>query len=72
MADEIDLANDLMNNEVSYALRKLRQNSQPTKGTKICVECGDKMPTGREELGFKLCLPCAEESERRKSLYADD
>lgn len=73
MADEIDLANDLIDIEVSRALGKLRQHtSQGAVGSKICVECGDTIPEGRRKLGFKLCIPCAEESERRKQLFADD
>ena len=72
MADEIDLANDLIDNEVSRALNKIRQNaSQDTKGSEFCIECGDVMPAARQKLGFKLCVPCAEESERRKALFAD-
>jgi len=72
MADEIDLANDLIDNEVSRALSRIRQHaSQLAIGAKFCVECGDDMPEGRQKLGFKLCVPCAEESERRKALFAD-
>ena len=73
MADEIDLANDLIDSEVSRALKKIRQSaSSDTKGSEYCVECGDDMPKERQKLGFKLCVPCASESERRKSLYADN
>ncbi|RDI40186.1 TraR/DksA C4-type zinc finger protein [Aquicella lusitana] len=72
MADEIDLANDLIDNEVSRALSKMRQNtSSGAMGSKFCLECGDDIPEGRQLLGFKLCVPCAEESERKKSLFAD-
>lgn len=72
MADEIDLANDLIANEVSRALNKIRQNSSIDKeGAEYCIECGEKMPTERRQLGFKLCVPCAQESERRKALFAD-
>lgn len=70
MADEIDLANDLIANEVSRALSKIRQSTL-SQGTKYCVECGDDMPPPREKLGFKLCVPCAEERERRGQLFAD-
>lgn len=73
MADEIDLANDLIDNEVSRALSRIRQqSSQAASGAEFCVECGEDMPKERQQLGFKLCVPCAEESERRRSLYADD
>lgn len=71
MADEIDLANDLIDNEVSRALSKLRQAKPAGRGSKHCQECGDDMPEGRRALGFSVCVPCAGEGERRKSLYAD-
>lgn len=72
MADLIDLANDLIDNEVSRALNKIRENtSQNKKGSKLCIECGEKIPEVRQNLGFILCVPCAEEQERRKSLYVD-
>lgn len=72
MADEIDLANDLIDSEVSRALSKLRQNaSKDAEGAKFCVECGERIPDGRKKLGFKLCVPCAEEAERKRALFAD-
>lgn len=72
MADDIDVANDLIDSEVSRALGKIRQSaSQNTEGAKFCVECGDGIPEARQKLGFKLCVPCASEAERRKSLFAD-
>lgn len=72
MADEIDLANDLVDSEVSRALAKIRQDAaMQTKGSEFCLECGEDMPKERQKLGFKFCVPCASESERRKSLFAD-
>jgi RNA polymerase-binding transcription factor DksA len=72
MADEIDLANDLIDSEVSRALSKIRQSaSLETQGSEFCLECGEDIPKARQELGFKLCVPCASESERRKALFAD-
>lgn len=73
MADVIDLANDLIDNEVDRALNKIRQNTsqKATSGSKVCIECGEKIPDARRKLGFKLCVPCAEEEERRKSLFAN-
>lgn len=72
MADEIDLANDLIDSEVSRALSKIRQSSAlETKGAEFCLECGEDMPKERQQLGFKFCVPCASEMERRKSLFAD-
>lgn len=73
MADDIDLANDLIDNEVSRALSKLRENAAGASvGSKFCVECGDSIPAGRTKLGFKLCVPCAEDNERKKQLFVDD
>lgn len=73
MADEADIANNLIDNEVSRALAKLRENaSKNLKGTEFCIECDDEMPEARQKLGFKYCVSCAEERERRKSLFADD
>jgi RNA polymerase-binding transcription factor DksA len=71
MADEADIANDLIANEVSSALSKMRQSTEIKMGPKECVECGEKVPIERRRLGFKLCIECAAESERRKSLFAD-
>lgn len=72
MADVIDLANDLIDKEVDLALNKIRQNSsQKTPGAKHCIECGERIPEGRQRLGFQLCVPCAQEDERKKSLFAD-
>ncbi len=70
MADEADIANDLIANEVLGALRKMRQNTEVKMGPKECIECGESIPQERRSLGFKLCIECAEESERRKSLFA--
>jgi RNA polymerase-binding transcription factor DksA len=71
MADDIDLANVLIENELSRALSKRESASQQATGSKFCVECGDSIPPGRTKLGFKFCVPCAEEKERKKQLYAD-
>jgi RNA polymerase-binding transcription factor DksA len=71
MPDEVDLANDLIDNEVSRALSKIRQGAVQSKGSEFCMECGDDMPKERQKLGFMFCVPCASETERRKSLYAD-
>ncbi|OGT36060.1 MAG: hypothetical protein A3F11_05460 [Gammaproteobacteria bacterium RIFCSPHIGHO2_12_FULL_37_14] len=70
MADEIDLANDLINNQITYALTKLRQDTILTPGSEFCHECGDSIPRERQKLGFKYCVPCAQDAERRKLLFA--
>jgi RNA polymerase-binding transcription factor DksA len=71
MADIIDIANDFVDDEVNRALRRIRQEAPKSiQMVKFCVECGDDIPAGRQKLGFKFCVPCAEESERRKLLFA--
>ena len=72
MADEGDIANYLVEVELSRALDKIRQNSgKLVIGSKTCNECEDAMPEARQKLGFKLCVSCAEEGERRKQMYAN-
>lgn len=70
MADEADLANDFIDSEVSRALGRIRQDTT-AMGTKVCRDCGEKIPDARRKLGFQLCIECAEENERRKSQFAD-
>lgn len=69
MADEADIANDYIDNEVSRALGRIRQGSPLKQGAKICRDCGEEIPDARQKLGFQLCIACAEESERRKALF---
>jgi len=72
MADDIDMANALVDAEVSRALSRLRQDGgAQTVGSSTCQECGDDIPKARKMMGFKLCVPCAQESERRKQLFAN-
>ena len=71
MADEADVANDLIANELLSVLGKMRQGSVVGMGPKECTECGEDIPMVRRQLGFKLCIECASESERRKSLFAE-
>lgn len=71
MADDIDMANDLIARNVSDALTRIRQSASAAAGTKFCVECDDKMPPERTKHGFKLCVRCAEDAERKKSLYVE-
>ena len=72
MADEIDLANDLIANEISRALKEIRQQSSEAVGTKFCVDCDDDMPIERQKLGFNRCVACASDAERKKLMYADE
>ncbi len=71
MADDADVANAYIDSEVSRALHKMRQNTAVKVGSKECSECGETVPEVRRKLGFHLCVECAEETERRKSLFAE-
>lgn len=71
MADEADIANDYIDNEINRALGRIRQSFNGQLGSKICTDCGEKIPLARCKLGFKLCVQCAEQTERKRSLYAD-
>lgn len=74
MADDIDIANDLIDSEISRALSKMQMREDSLReatAIKFCVECGEAIPEARQKLRFKYCVPCAEEAERRKSLFAD-
>lgn len=72
MADEADIASNFIDDEVSNALRKIRQQASRAQGSKFCVECEEEIPEGRQQLGFKLCVPCAQDAERRKAMFVDD
>lgn len=75
MADSIDLANDLIDKEVSFALKlnKMKQQSSAqTVDNEFCAECGDQIPDARREMGFALCITCASDAEKRKAQYADN
>jgi RNA polymerase-binding transcription factor DksA len=71
MADEADIANDFIDNEVSRALGRIRQSATESSGSKVCADCGEDIPVARRKLGFKLCVQCAEDAERRGSLFAN-
>lgn len=72
MADEIDLANELIDNEVSRALSKIRQRTQKmAKGRKNCIECDDLLPVERQDWGYDMCVKCAEDAEKKGSMFAD-
>ncbi|OAI49099.1 hypothetical protein AYO45_03440 [Gammaproteobacteria bacterium SCGC AG-212-F23] len=68
MADDADIANDYILDAVTRALHN-RPAGAAKKGAKTCAECGEKMPPARRQLGFQLCIVCATENERQKSLF---
>lgn len=70
MADDADIASNFIDKAVADALSKMQQNPVSRPGSKICMECGEKIPDARRKLGFQQCIECAEENERRGSLFA--
>ncbi len=71
MADEADIANDYNDLMVSRALGKMRLATGPKAGPELCEECEEKIPEARRMLGFRQCIQCAAETERRNALFAD-
>lgn len=72
MADEADIATDYIDRAIALELHKRQQNNVVKVGAKICKDCGVDMPLERRQFGFQLCKECAEETERRKALFADN
>lgn len=72
MADEADIANAYITNAIEAALGQRQQAPADLNTiTKFCKECGEEIAVARRQLGFQLCITCAEETERRKSLFAN-
>lgn len=69
MADDVDFASRVIDDQVAAALERLRRNTQALPGAKFCKVCEEEMPEARRNLGFQLCIECAEEAERRDSLF---
>ena len=72
MADDADIATDYIDRAIALELRKRQQNTVVKVGAKLCKDCGEDMPPARRQLGYQLCIECAEETERRKALFADN
>jgi RNA polymerase-binding transcription factor DksA len=70
MADDADHASDYIDHMLASVLSGRQQNMVPRMGASICDECEEKIPDARRKLGFRLCIECAEENERRDSLFA--
>jgi len=78
MADEIDLAADLIDHELRQALKMLKLRQQDIHNQTVqtiseyCIDCGDEIrPLARKELGYQNCLDCAETAERQGKMFAD-
>lgn len=73
MADEADIANAYIINAIEAALGQRQQNpNEPKQSAQFCKKCGEEIPEARRKLGnIQLCVPCAEKTEWRESLFAN-
>ncbi len=69
MADLVDLANDFVDNELAFQVHKIRERIQYRVGSHVCTDCEGEIPQRRRELGYDLCIHCAEAQERRDALF---
>lgn len=72
MPDEVDLANEQLNSELSRTIKRIRSSAPLGAGSKTCSACGEDIPKARRDLGFRFCISCAENRERRQSMFMDD
>lgn len=70
MADEADIANELIANEISSMLDKLQQRGPVKTGPPDCTACGEAIPAPRRAYGYHLCKTCQEREERRRAQFA--
>lgn len=69
MADEVDIANDLVMRDIEARIAATR--NQPTeRGAAECEECGEPVPEVRRNMGKSICFDCADLAERRSKLFA--
>lgn len=68
MADEIDIANDLVMRDMELRIAAAR--SDPTMGSPECEDCGEPVPEVRRKLGKSTCIECAQRAEYRARLFA--
>jgi RNA polymerase-binding transcription factor DksA len=68
MADECDIANDLVMRDMELRIAAARQN--PVMGEPECEECGEPVPDLRRRMGKSTCIDCAQLAEYRARLFA--
>jgi RNA polymerase-binding transcription factor DksA len=71
MADEADIAFAYINRAIESALGQRQQNTEVKVGAPFCKICDEEIPPARRDLGFHLCIQCAEDNERRKAQFVD-
>lgn len=76
MADPIDTAQDNQLNENERAIALQRHRMQPETHEdfdgKSCVECGDKIPKPRLEMGKVRCVICQTTIENHKKYFGSN
>lgn len=58
--DECDRAQIEIERQLAQALERARRTIRARSDR--CIDCGDELPTHRQE--WELCVPCAEDRER--------
>lgn len=64
MADEVDLANDRILADLEARIAAARAPKE--RGPEECEDCEAPMPELRRGMGLRVCVECAEISERRR------
>lgn len=66
MSDEADIANDYMAADLDARIAAARGLSpRPGEGVPVCEECGSDVQPARVAAGYRVCLDCARDRERR-------
>ena len=74
MADIIDEANDLAEEQNSDAINAVRRLVPTEKATLTeddleCVQCGDQINPARAAKGYDTCIECSREAERASKQF---
>lgn len=70
MADAVDHANEITENELAWALRS-HYVPKNTMVYKDCVACGEVLPEVRQQMYAKFCIDCATDKEKKQAQYAN-
>lgn len=71
MADAVDYANEVAENEIAWAVRSHLMAQKQLPIHKNCVECGEDLPEIRQQMRVKHCIDCATDLEKKRAQYAD-
>lgn len=70
MADEADIANDVMMADLDRRIEAAR-GIPKKKSLEECAECGDEIPIKRQEAieGVEHCFACASRNEQKRNSF---